>query len=269
MNKNVYILKLPLVFSSLINSKKDKVIKPIKFEEESNITEITETLDDLDLKSVKYNFKEIKENRSINDRIYDIDFNSDEKTNERTNNSNGTIPKDIACFWCCHKFDGLAVSAPYKYDDINDTFKCEGIFCSFSCCFSGSLSGILSRKNFDISLLKLLYRRIFNLKITDPVSFKRAPDRKTLQFFGGVLTIEQFRNVSNLKNNEIHKFSWFSYPMIFMNKELQYRIERPLKSIKGSAITTHSINASKQRLKNQSIEDNSGYIKITDLFIKA
>ena len=37
------------------------------------------------------------------------------------------------CWWCCHTFEGVPLSMPYKHDERRNKFYTSGNFCSWSC----------------------------------------------------------------------------------------------------------------------------------------
>lgn len=37
------------------------------------------------------------------------------------------------CWWCCHPFEGTALSMPHKHDERRNKFYTSGNFCSWSC----------------------------------------------------------------------------------------------------------------------------------------
>lgn len=91
------------------------------------------------------------------------------------------------CWWCCHEISGEILHLPYEFK--NGQFKTHGQFCSWECMKA------YNKKNGSFRAIDLitLYRKIVYGKI-EPI--KSAPDRLTLEAFGGKLTIEEFRNGS-------------------------------------------------------------------------
>tara|TARA_B100000575_G_C23143630_1_gene666682 strand:- start:2800 stop:4077 length:1278 start_codon:yes stop_codon:yes gene_type:complete len=111
------------------------------------------------------------------------------------NNNNGNkwiSNTDISCFWCCHSFDNTPWGIPYKLED--NIFNLYGIFCSCNC----ALSYLINNENGDtlwekIALLQLLYFKIYNKY----ENILPAPNKISLKKFGGSITIEEFRNITN------------------------------------------------------------------------
>lgn len=101
---------------------------------------------------------------------------------------------DVACFWCCHKFDHQCIGMPIKYK--NDTFEVQGCFCSFECmCAYNFYSGENSQQTWEIyNLINLMANILEYDKYIYP-----APPRKCLKYFGGHMTISEFRKFKNSK----------------------------------------------------------------------
>ena len=94
------------------------------------------------------------------------------------------------CWWCCHSFEGKALSMPFKYDDRRNKFYTTGNYCSWSCVKSHALERygctVGSRINGNVVMMrKKMYNQIG--------SVKAAPNRFKLKEFGGEMTIEEFR----------------------------------------------------------------------------
>ena len=117
---------------------------------------------------------------------------------------NGTeIPQDkssISCFWCRHPFKTKPWLCPIKYDETNNIYETDGVFCSKEC-----TNSYLYENNNNLlykdsrQLLSLMYYQqtgSFDEKIGT-----RAPSWKLLQAYGGDMTIEQFR--ASFENVEI------------------------------------------------------------------
>jgi hypothetical protein len=94
---------------------------------------------------------------------------------------------DIACWWCCNKFDNLPLGLPEKY--LDSKFYVQGCFCSFNCIQSYNLS-LNDNKIWDrFSLLNYMKIKITNNDFT----ITTAPPRQALKMFGGPLSIDEFR----------------------------------------------------------------------------
>lgn len=105
-------------------------------------------------------------------------------------------PTDILCWYCCHSFDTLPVPLPYSYKKVNgvNTYVINGNFCSFNCAKTYNLQCTKSSvdKHNVCTMLTSLQKSIFGC--IKPI--QKAQQRELLQAFGGVLTIEEFRNMS-------------------------------------------------------------------------
>ena len=97
---------------------------------------------------------------------------------------------DICCWHCCHKFESMPCGIPLSYED--DIFHVKGVFCSFNCALKSNYDSKVSENKIQEreSLLYLMYKQMNNVK---EVEIPYAPEKETLEMFGGSLTIEQFR----------------------------------------------------------------------------
>lgn len=107
---------------------------------------------------------------------------------------------DISCWWCCHNFNTIPVSLPYKY--YNKKFHTYGIFCSFNCACSYNFQTDDYNMYERYGLLNLLYKKIS--KSDKLIKIKMSSPRETLKKFGGYLSIEEFRK-NNLSNQKVYK----------------------------------------------------------------
>jgi hypothetical protein len=107
-------------------------------------------------------------------------------SNEHTN---------IACLWCCHHFDTPFLGLPIRYKD--NSFEVYGTFCGFECmCAYNFYSNELNLNTWEIyNLINLMANKMNYAKVV-----QCAPPRKHLQFFGGSMSIEDFRNFKNSSN---------------------------------------------------------------------
>jgi hypothetical protein len=111
-----------------------------------------------------------------------------------------------ACFWCCHHFEWTACILPISYDVYNNTYSCEGNFCSPECALAYNYSDNKvsdSTKWNRHALLGHLYADLYSNRELSP-----APPRNLLRLFGGQLDIQQYRDYITGDNNivlsEIH-----------------------------------------------------------------
>lgn len=101
---------------------------------------------------------------------------------------------DILCWWCTHSFTNVPCSIPFSYT-LDFKFEVFGCFCSFNCALAYILDKNIEKKSEKISLLHMLYRKIFKQdEIIEP-----APPKEILQEYGGTLNIEEFRKLSITK----------------------------------------------------------------------
>lgn len=97
------------------------------------------------------------------------------------------------CWWDRHTFNTYPIGIPIKYIEEDDTFLCDGIFCSL-CCAKSFIKE--HSKNFRYRespyLLKLMYVKLGG-KLGDKIPM--ASDWRVLDVFGGHITIKEFRDI--------------------------------------------------------------------------
>jgi hypothetical protein len=111
-----------------------------------------------------------------------------------------TIPDktDIACLWCCEQFSWKPVVIPCRYEadvmngPIKGQYRVYGNFCSPECAMAHLLEEqIDTHARWErISWLHLIYGAAVGGRLYP------APSRMTLKKYGGVYTIEQFRDLA-------------------------------------------------------------------------
>lgn len=108
------------------------------------------------------------------------------------------LSTNVACYWCCHQFENPYLGLPIKYK--NEIFEVYGCFCSFECMCAFNFYS--NEKNNDTWEIYNLINIMANIMDYDKYIFP-APPRKCLNFFGGYMTIEEFRNFKS-KNKIIN-----------------------------------------------------------------
>jgi hypothetical protein len=124
--------------------------------------------------------------------------------------SKNLIPEKthIHCWWCKHSIPDCyhPIGCPIKFNSetkiTQEYFDTDGIFCSFNCClaYANDLSIYNIRYRESGALILLLYKKIFN-QSPFKGSLKAAPDWRLLKMFGGILSIDEFRNSFQTLNN--------------------------------------------------------------------
>ena len=94
------------------------------------------------------------------------------------------------CWWCCHPFEGTALSMPHKHDERRNKFYTSGNFCSWSCMKTYAIDKYgCNRGGLICGNMVMMRRKLFD-KIG---TIKKAQHRQRLIEFGGDLTIDKFR----------------------------------------------------------------------------
>jgi hypothetical protein len=241
------ILHLPIKHETLIKKYYDKVQDKIEEifsstgqnqENEQcdyNLYKISQKINLEEKINVNNNYSYIQGKNKIDDTIINISYNEtkfDCNPNTIDINKIKISKTDIACWWCCHTFDNYPVSIPIKFYPENYLFKCKGIFCSFPCAYSY----LCKNKMSDLTLLKMLYKKITTN--CENIKINKAPKKEILKMFGGPIDINEFRNNSN---NILYNIN--TYPIIYMNEQLH------IQSIYGNGST--NVNGHGNRIYNK------------------
>ena len=96
---------------------------------------------------------------------------------------------ESACFWCCHSFTNRPVILPIR--DTGEYIQVTGNFCSPECATSYlfDMRQDSHTRWEQLSLLYRLYGEVCKGKIHP------APPRSVLSLFGGILSIQEYRNL--------------------------------------------------------------------------
>lgn len=124
---------------------------------------------------------------------------------------------DTKCWWCKHNFDPPAVGLPEEYEEkLNEgTFKIDGNFCSFDCAMAYNMNDLNDNNCWKRNaLLHYLYYKTYGTK----VKIIQAPHWKTLNVFGGNLTIDEFRDEFIMNTSE---FTFLHPPLIGRSSHIE------------------------------------------------
>jgi hypothetical protein len=108
-----------------------------------------------------------------------------------------TYDQYVVCFWCCHTFTNQKCVLPVSYDSYKNIYTCEGNFCSPQCAIAYNYSNPL------ISDQTCWNRHALVGMLYGSTEISPAPPRSLLRMFGGVLSIEQYRNYLTTVNDLI------------------------------------------------------------------
>jgi hypothetical protein len=105
---------------------------------------------------------------------------------------------NIACWWCTYNFDTQPLFMPDHYK--NGFYYVFGNFCSFACMISYNGDMDDYRKSVRSALIKQLYCEIFQC---DEMNIKASGPREILEKFGGIMTINKFRDPMTVSSKVI------------------------------------------------------------------
>jgi len=106
---------------------------------------------------------------------------------------------NISCFWDSKPFNNAPICLPISYCSKTKTYKTIGCFCSTACAAAFNLSDTRYRYSIRLNRHNLLLK--MHQSISDK-KLKLAPPRERLKFFGGDLSITEFRD-SNCLNKRV------------------------------------------------------------------
>jgi hypothetical protein len=185
-----------------LNSEEEPIIVhlPISLEDISNVTN-DEVYDTIFIKSEKEIIKpvinEVQLLNKINQKLIETEkiFMFGKNIN-KINVHNINFKVGSKCLWCKHSFDNPSIELPEDY--FNNIFYCMGNFCSWNCAKSYNIDLNDSATWKRESLLNLLYYKTYG----EFVNIIPAPSWLLLEDFGGILKINDFRNLFNFNNKD-------------------------------------------------------------------
>jgi hypothetical protein len=153
-----------------------------------NINEIKENSELREIKNIK-DIKDIKEINEFNTKLNSENKLTTFKNINQINVYNINFNIKTKCLWCKHSFDTPSVQLPEDY--YNDTFYCTGNFCSWNCMKSYNIDINDSNTWKRESLMHLMYYKTYGTM----KEIVNAPSWLLLEDFGGILTINKFREL--------------------------------------------------------------------------
>tara|TARA_B100001996_G_C18630953_1_gene581743 strand:+ start:628 stop:1110 length:483 start_codon:yes stop_codon:yes gene_type:complete len=97
------------------------------------------------------------------------------------------------CFHCCQQIEKM-LHLPINFDKESQVYEVFGNFCSIECMKSYNAHSNHSNKNIRFSLITQMYDLYTkNINI--------APPKESLSYFGGSMSIEEFRKKCGKKSN--------------------------------------------------------------------
>jgi hypothetical protein len=215
---------------------------PINSEDESIIVHLPISLNDVE--SIYYDDIKTEENNIFIKSESDfttIKFKEEDKSEEsedkliekinqkilgknlnKINVHNIQFKQNTKCLWCKHSFNTLPVEMPEDY--YNETFYCYGHYCSWNCmmAYNIDLNDTATWKR--ASLINLMFYKTYGF-------FKEiipAPSWLMLEDFGGILEINDFRNLF-INNNK--DYLVLHPPMITRQLQIEESYKKSLPGI--------------------------------------
>ena len=180
-----------------VESKKP-IIEDIKSEEENIILHLPITINDINNGGTNSYFIKQEKKKSVKSTKKQISEDSPQLSTHHDNinyiNVNKilihsiTITPTTKCWWCHYSFSTPAIQLPDDY--YNNTFYCNGHYCSFNCAKSYNLNINDNLTWRRCSLLNLLYYQTYGKY----VEIVPAPSWLILEDYGGNVCIKKFRD---------------------------------------------------------------------------
>lgn len=213
----------------------------------SNCDKLKKTIDEIETKYHIYKINNTdKEIYNISIKLEDYYNNTDIWSVEKYSN--------MCCWWCCHKFDTLAIGLPEKYN--NGVFKVIGYYCSFECALAYNLSlndhKLWERTSLLYYLRNLIFKGMYpNNDISTMNDIIAASPRFLLKMFGGYLTIEEFREKSTLLKKQYRNIVPPIISIVSQLEESTYSQEQNIviKPIKNKIIDNRNVELVLKRNK--------------------
>jgi len=215
---------------------------PINSEDESIIVHLPISLNDVesiyydDIKTEENNifiksesdfttikFKEENKSEETEDKLIEkINQKILGKNLNKINVHNIQFKQNTKCLWCKHSFNTLPVEMPEDY--YNETFYCYGHYCSWNCmmAYNIDLNDTATWKR--TSLINLMFYKTYGF-------FKEiipAPSWLMLEDFGGILEINNFRNLFIINNKD---YLVLHPPMITRQLQIEESYKKSLPGI--------------------------------------
>jgi hypothetical protein len=215
---------------------------PINSEDESIIVHLPISLNDVesiyydDIKTEENNifiksesdfttikFKEENKSEETEDKLIEkINQKILGKNLNKINVHNIQFKQNTKCLWCKHSFNTLPVEMPEDY--YNETFYCYGHYCSWNCmmAYNIDLNDTATWKR--ASLINLMFYKTYGF-------FKEiipAPSWLMLEDFGGILEINNFRNLFIINNKD---YLVLHPPMITRQLQIEESYKKSLPGI--------------------------------------
>lgn len=212
------------------------------------------------------------ENENVNENYKNCFIKSNELNDDKIIINEVRNKDDVKCWWCKNYFDSPSVSLPENY--FNNKFMCVGTFCSYNCALA--YNNDLNDDNVwkRTSLLNLFYNKTYNEK-KDIIP---SPHWKTLKEFGGILSLEDFRNelvisksdftylhpplvsyqseIERTKRNSYYRSSKNKKAEFNLSNELVLKRSKPLKTSRYSLENTMGLKIKKKKKKKRTSSDD-------------
>lgn len=186
------IVHLPISLEDVVNISNNDSIDD---KEDNNLFIKSES--DLKIKKIDKEKNEEQMLKQINQRIMDTEkiFSLGKSVNKISVHNIKYKPGN-RCYWCKYPYDTVPIELPEDY--YNEYFYCIGNFCSWNCAKAYNIDLNDSSTWKRESLLNLMFHKTYG----DFKEITPAPSWLMLEDFGGILSINNFRNLFTYNNKD-------------------------------------------------------------------
>jgi hypothetical protein len=192
-------------------------------------------------------------NLNLNTKLKELETEIENlKNNTSINEENNNLKEyhNVKCWYCRNSFQEHPVRLPENY--FKGKFICTGNFCSYNCAMSFNIDLNDEKTSVRNSLINMLYQKTYE---TDEL-IKPAPSWKILKEYGGVLTIEEFRNNLNKNNDD---YIYLHPPLISSVSQISKQTSKKKISAPMSDIEKYMSNTNELVLKRSKPLKTSRY----------
>ena len=191
----------------------------------------------------------------LNDKIKELEteiefLKSNNSIKEATNINDLGEYHNVKCWYCRNSFKEPPVRLPENY--FKGKFICTGNFCSYNCAMSYNIDLNDEKTSVRNSLINMLYQKTYK---TDEL-IKPAPSWKVLKEYGGLLSIDDYRNNLNKNTDD---YIYLHPPLISSVSQISKQTTKKKISVPMSDIEKYMNNTDELVLKRSKPLKTSRY----------
>jgi hypothetical protein len=185
------IVHLPISLEDVVNISNDDSGDKIFIKSEKDLLKVPKPTINEVIQNEDLLLKQINQKLIETEKIFMFG-----KSVNKVNVYNIKFRQGTKCLWCKHSFDTPPIELPEDY--FNGTFYCMGNFCSWNCAKSFNIDINDSSTWKRESLLNLMFYKTYG----EFNEITQAPSWLMLEDYGGLLSIQDFRNLFIVNNKD-------------------------------------------------------------------